>query len=82
MLENLERRTIKIMSEKEINRAIKRWNLENDDYYNFNTLKSTYALYYLICVFEHRKMKITRIYNNKCERKIFKPRKQFRFTLV
>lgn len=70
------------MSEQEIDKAIKKLNLENDDYYNYNTPKSTYALYYLICVFEHRSLKVTRIYNNKCERKIFKPRKQSRYPLA
>lgn len=69
------------MTEQEIDEAIQKWDIE-DEYYNFNTLKSTYALYYLICVFEHRKLKVTRIYNNKCERKIFKPRKQSRYPLA
>ena len=61
------------MNFEEIQKAIKKHNLENDDYYNFSTRKSTYALYYLICIFEHKSMKTTRIINNKCETRIFKP---------
>ena len=69
------------MSDQEIDEAIKKWNIE-DEYYNFNTPKSTYATYCMICFFENRKLKVTRIINNKCEIKIFKPRKQFKYALV
>ena len=62
------------MSEEEIQKAIKKWGLENDDYYNFKTPKNTYALYYIVCFFEHKRLKTTRIINGKCETKIFKSR--------
>lgn len=61
------------MSEEEIQKSIKKWDLENDDYFNFNTPKNTYALYCMICFFEHRKLKTTRIKGNKCEIKVFNP---------
>lgn len=59
------------MNEQEIKKAIKRWNIE-DEYYNFKTPKSTYALYCIICFFENRNLCVTRIKNNQCERKVFK----------
>lgn len=62
------------MNEQEIQEAMKDWNLENDDYYNYKTPKSTYGLYCIICFFEYKKLKVTRIINNKCETRIFKPR--------
>lgn len=62
------------MNEKEINKAIKKWNLQ-DEYYNFNTSKSTYAIYCMICFFENRSLEVFRIKKNKCERKVFKNRK-------
>lgn len=61
------------MSEEGIQTAILKWNLKNDDYYNYTTPKSTYALYCIICFFEHRALKTTRIKGNKCEIKIFNP---------
>lgn len=69
------------MSEEEIKKAVKFWEIE-DEYYNFKTPKSTYATYCMICFFEHRKLKITRILNNKCERKVISPRCWFKFALV
>ena len=69
------------MTDKEIKESIKRWNIE-DEYYNFNTLFGKYATYCMICFFENRKLKVTRIKNNKCETKIFKPRKWIKHTLV
>lgn len=70
------------MSQEEIEEAIKFWDLENDEYYNFNTLKNTYGLYCLICFFEHKKIKVTRLKGNKCETKIISPRCRFKFALV
>jgi hypothetical protein len=62
----------KKMTQKEIDEAIKRWDIE-DEYYNFKTPKSTYATYCMICFFENRNLKVTRIINDKkCEVKVFK----------
>ncbi len=70
------------MSDEEIQQAIEEWDLKDDDYYNFNTPKNTYGLYCIICFFEYRKLKTTRIKNGKCEVKIFKPRQWIKSTLV
>ena len=69
------------MSEEEINKAIKKWSLY-DEYYNFDTPKSTYAIFCMICFFENKNLEVFRIKNNKCERKVFKNRKQFVKSLV
>lgn len=69
------------MSEEEIEKAIKKWDIY-DEYYNFDTLKSTYALYCMVCFFENRKLKVVRIISNKAETKIFKPRKFVEYALV
>jgi len=64
------------MSEQEIDEAIKKHHLDEWDNLNFNTPKSTYWIYIIIAIFEHRKISCTRIINNrKCEVKVFKPRK-------
>lgn len=62
------------MNEQEIDMAIKKWDLQ-DEYYNFNTPKSTYATFCMICFFENRNLEVFRIKGNKCERKVFKNRK-------
>ena len=60
------------MSEEEIKKAIKKWDLA--DYCDCNTPKNTYDMYLTIACFEHRKVLCTRIINDrKCERKVFKP---------
>lgn len=60
------------MSDEEIRRAIKKWDLEDD--YKCDTPKSKYDMYLTIACFENRKVSCTRIINDKkCERKIFKP---------
>lgn len=60
------------MSEEEINRAIKKWSL--DEYHKGDTLLDIYDMYLTIACFEHRRVACTRIINDrKCERKIFKP---------
>ena len=60
------------MSEEEINKAIKKWNI--DDYHSCDTPKDIYDVYLCIACFEHRKVSCTRIINDrKCERKVFKP---------
>ncbi|MBR3133373.1 MAG: hypothetical protein IKG42_04840 [Clostridia bacterium] len=69
------------MTEQEIDEAIKEWDIL-DEYYNFDTPKSTYATYCMICFFENRKLEVTRIKNNKCEKKVIKPRSRIEFTLV
>lgn len=69
------------MNEQEIEKAIKKWDLL-DEYYNFNTPKSTYAIFCMICFFENRNLEVFRIKKNKCERKVFKNRKWFINTLV
>lgn len=62
------------MNQEEIKEVIKKYDLEDDDYYNFKTSKGTYALYCIICCFEHKRLKTTRIINGKCETRIFRPR--------
>lgn len=62
------------MNQEEIKEIIKKYDLEDDDYYNFKTPKGTYALYCIICYFERKRLKTTRIINGKCETRIFRPR--------
>lgn len=62
------------MNQEEIKEAMKKWDLEDDNFYNFKTPKNTYNLYYILCFFESKRLKTTRIINGKCETKIFKPR--------
>lgn len=69
------------MNKQEIDKIIKKYNIL-DEYYNFNTPKGTYGTYCLICIFENRKLEVTRIINNKCEIKVFRPRKWFVYSLV
>lgn len=69
------------MTQEEIEKAIRFWDIE-DEYYNFKTPKSTYATYCMICLFEHRKLKVTRIIKNKCEVKVISPRRRVKYTLV
>jgi hypothetical protein len=60
------------MSDEEIKKAIKKWDLEDD--FNCDTPKDKYNMYLVIACFENRKVSCTRIINDKkCERKIFKP---------
>ena len=60
------------MTDAEINEAIEFWELK-DEYYNFDTLFGKYATYCMICFFENKRLKVTRIKNNKCEVKVIKP---------
>lgn len=69
------------MTEKEIEDAIRFWNIE-DEFYNFDSLYGKYATYCMICFFENKRLKVTRIKNNKCEVKVIKPRSWVKFTLV
>lgn len=69
------------MDSEEIQKAIKKWHLE-DEQYSFKTLKGKYSTYCMICFIENRKIKVTRIINNKCETRIFNPFKRIRITLV
>lgn len=59
------------MTDVEIKKAIEKYELE-DEYYNFNTLFGKYVTYCMICFFENRKLKVTRIKNNKAEIRVFK----------
>lgn len=49
------------MNEEEIEDAIIQYDLKNDDYYNFKTPKSTYALYCIIAIFKHKCIAFTKI---------------------
>lgn len=70
------------MNQEEIRKAIKYYKLEDDEFFNFKTLKSTYMLYCLLCFFEHKRIKVTRLKGSKCETKIFNTRQWSAYTFL